>query len=345
MLVVVVAAAGGQLACAGVVRARPTRGASADQVVVRGSFSVIGRGFGYAFGSGDYLVTAYGVQGPIVINDALGTTSALDSLDSSCVVSALGPPWLVVNCLQSSGPLVPDSPAAPDGRPYYTELYSLSDGTQQMVKPLPHTRYCPNGSGSTSYPCGDPDAVGADWIEWYAGCYQCRTTLFYQNIQTGKLQRNPTNATTFPDLNSPNLAQKTCPGVRLIRASDPYGYDANPWGSLTYDGKFALVTTVAGKVFLERCGTNIRRLLDDENVNSVAWNASVIVWQPARNRLSGLFLPSLQTFTMPLPPPVVASERVYPQGSVLALTSKALYLNEYGGKLWRTPFPPPRRAT
>ena len=40
------------------------------------------------------------------------------------------------------------------------------------------------------------------------------TEVYFQNIQTGELRGDPTNATTFADLNSPALAQTTCPGVQ-----------------------------------------------------------------------------------------------------------------------------------
>ena len=133
--------------------------------------------------------------------------------------------------------------------------------------------------------------------------------------------------------------------MRLIRGnpSSPDNY-ANPWGPLTYDGQFALATVhrvIGGapgsQVVLERCGTHMRRRIGGDGSQMVS-NASVIVWQPALNRLSGLFLPSLQKFTMPLPSAVVAAEEAG-GGRGLALTSEALYMNEGGGRLWRTASP------
>jgi hypothetical protein len=63
------------------------------------------------------------------------------------------------------------------------------------------------------------------------------------------------------------------------------------------------------------------------------------VWQAAPGRLTGLFLPSLQTFMIPLPSAVVASQAGYGPGFALALTSGALYMHEFGGTLWQTASP------
>jgi hypothetical protein len=289
-----------------------------------GSFRLISRGVAEIFGSGDDLVA--GGRAPVVINDALGTTAAL-ALDRGCAVVALVPPWVVMSCGQTAVPYVPS----------YFEFYSLADGTHQTVTPSPGLP-CFQGQVVCSV-----DAVGSYWIEWSAGFYHIPTKLYFQNIQTGELRNNPTSATTFPDLNSPSVADRTCPGVRVIHNSPiSSAMAANPWGSLTYDGQFALATVyglfggaLGDQVVLERCGTHMRRLIGGDG-NLMGWNASVIVWLPAVNRLSGLFLPSLQEFTMPLPSAVVAS--VEAGGVGLALTSDALYMNG-GGRLWRTASP------
>ena len=148
------------------------------------------------------------------------------------------------------------------------------------------------------------DAVGARWIRWHATCYHCADTYSFQNIETGELRGDPTNATTFADLNSPALAHKTCPGVRLMREFEG---ESTPWGSLTPYGQFALAIGTdnqvppTGGVFLERCGTRMQRLLAygpselSFSVPPLASNVRAIVWQPATSRLDGLFLPSLQT--------------------------------------------------
>jgi hypothetical protein len=262
---------------------------------------------------------------PIVINDRLGTTTALDP---SCDADALGPPWVLMSCPQSSDPY----------GPYDVELYSLADGTRQAVTLSPGMPYCSSPPYDSEVQCS-ADAVGAYWIEWVASSYHhLPTSVYFQNIQTGELRGDPTNATTFADLNSPALAHRTCPGVQLMPDPDPvYGLG---WGSLTPDGQFALAIGADNGAFLERCGTHMRRLLTSGSTEySPASNAGAIVSQAAPGRVTGLFLPSLQTFTIPLPSAVVASQAGYGPGFALALTSRALYMHEFGGTLWQTASP------
>jgi hypothetical protein len=74
-------------------------------------------------------------------------------------------------------------------------------------------------------------------------------------------------------------------------------------GPLTPYGQFALAIGTNNSAFLERCGTPRRRLLadgDTEVSRALASNSTGIVWQAVFSHLSGLFLPSLQTFTIPL---------------------------------------------
>ncbi len=237
-----------------------------------------------------------------------------------------------MSCPQSSGPY--DD----------TVLYSLADGSRQIVTASPQLPQCqtpPRPPDGQAISCS-PDAVGAHWIRWDAGCYHCTsayTGSFFQNIQTGEVRDDPTNATTFADLNSPTLTQRTCAGVRLMR--EWVGYSTG-WGALRLFGQFAVVIGTEGTgigAFLERCGTRTRRLLasgDPEVLFAepdLVSNAGTIVWQTAPNRLNGLFLPSLQTFTIPLPAAIVSSQE---NGlGLTALTSGALYMIVSGRTLWR----------
>jgi hypothetical protein len=232
-------------------------------------------------------------------------------------------------------------PSSNPSGPSEVELYSLADGTRQTVTPSPGvppqcSQHYPPG------PCAVADAVGADWIRWDASCYHCATTSYFQNIQTGELRDDPTNATTYADLDSPTLAHTTCPGVQLMPGLRPL--DAGPaWGPLTPLGQFALVSGGRVNVYLERCGTRMQRQLIDDNSAStiVAWNAGAVVWQADTSQLNGLFLPSLQTFTIPLPSAIVKPPGApvnAPAGFVL--TSDALYVNDgWYGRLWRTASP------
>jgi hypothetical protein len=228
--------------------------------------------------------------------------------------------------------------------PFNVELYSLADGTRQTVTLSPGMPYCSSPPYDSEVSCS-ADAVGADWIEWVGSSYHhLPTEVYFQNIQTGELLGDPTNATTFADLNSPGLAHRTCPGVQLLPNLSYTVYSGGTaWGSLTPYGQFALAVTDNG-AFLERCGTHMRRLLTSGSTgysSALASNASAIVWQAVPNHLSGLFLPSLQTFTIPLP-----SEIVKPPGSPqdtpvsALLTSEGLYVVDgWAATLWRAPSP------
>ena len=306
------------------------RAAPAGSVVLSGSFRPVGVAGRDFLASGEYVLLSSAVNdgqnpGWIVINDRLGTTTALDP---QCQVTAIGPPWALLSC---------PPPSNPSGA-YDVELYSLTQGTRQTVTPSPGMPpQCPQVPFGTQ--CTSAAGVGIYWIRWEATCYHCTVTSFFQNIQTGELRKDPTNATTFADLNSVILAHTTCPGVRLM----PQPSYLTPWGSLTYDGQFALVSS-ASSVFLERCGTHMRRLIGGQSRASYALtsNAGAIVWQAVTSKLTGLFLPSLQNFTIPLPSVIVK-----PPGSPedvpvlgLALTSRALFVRDgWVGRVFRTAAP------
>ena len=193
--------AGGTLARASAVGHKPRRPARAGQVVLDSSFQLIG-GVRGVVASGDYLLSTS--AGWSAINQRLGTTTLLDP---QCQVIGLGPPWVLMSC--------PPTSTSPPG-PIDVALYSLPDGTRQTVTLSSGMPYCSSPPYDSEVRCS-ADAVGAYWIEWVAGSYHhLPTEVYFQNIQTGELRDDPTNATTFADLNSPGLAHRTCPGVQLL---------------------------------------------------------------------------------------------------------------------------------
>jgi hypothetical protein len=334
VLVVLVAAAGGSSAHASGASYRSARLVPASHVVLGSSFQQV-TGANGVEASGDYLLLSTTVgdasqlfeqTGWTVINQRTGATTALDP---QCELVSLGPPWVLMRCPSTS---------TPAGTSYEIVLYSLTNGTKQTVPPIPGVPYCPFGPGAAEDECATPYDVGADWIKWEATCYHCAITSYFQNIQTGEVRDDPTDATTYADLNSPTLAHKTCAGVRLLR-----GDFQTPWGSLSPDGQFALVTGSEVNAFLERCGTRMQRQLVNESSASsgVTWNAGAVVWQAVTTQLDGLFLPGLQTFTIPLPSAIVkppgAAENT---GAWFVLTSGTLYVkSDYDGTIWRTVSP------
>ena len=228
---------------------------------------------------------------------------------------------------------------------YGPELYSLIDGTHQTVTPIPEALYDPEPGFCEQAECAAPERVGAYWIQWYASCYHCGVPIaYFQNIQTGEVRDDPTNATTYADLNSPTLAhkKKRCPGVRLIHRHDRL---------LANDGQFVLVGDHK-RLYLERCGTRMRRLLAHGSrvSNDLAFSAGAIVWQAVASKLNGVFLPSLQRFTIPLPAAIVKPPGATKKsGAWLLLTPDTLYVQggwDTGGQcgrqtctIWQTASP------
>ena len=80
-------------------------------------------------------------------------------------------------------------------------------------------------------------------------------------------------------------------------------------------------------------------------IGALAWNApaGAIVGQAAPGQLTGLFLPSLQRFTIRLPSAIVKPPSVSEKTLVYSreLTSGALYVQDGGGpaRFWRTASP------
>ncbi len=241
----------------------------------------------------------------------------------------------------------PQTPSAAGG--YGLQLYSLPTEAREPVSDNPNLPYSP--CNDEFLPCALPDGVGAQWIRFDARCEQCQNRFYYENIETAQVRLDPTSTTTFADLDAPDLARSTCAGVRVL----PLTRDGHPgWGSLTVYSSAALATgdDAHGReaVYLERCGTRTRRLLTTApapaTAPAVASSPEVIVWQSAPRALSGLLLPSLRPFTLPLPAPIVAAEDASASSPLdgrvaeLALTSRALYvLDRAGGRLWRAPVP------
>jgi hypothetical protein len=66
-----------------------------------------------------------------------------------------------------------------------------------------------------------------------------------------------------------------------------------------------------------------------------AANSHVIIWQSGVNRLSGLFLPSLRPFVIPVPGGVGVAEPPYQ----IVLSSRRLYVRNLHGQLWTAAAP------
>jgi hypothetical protein len=121
------------------------------------------------------------------------------------VAPVLGNSWLLADCGH--------------GR---VDLYSPAGGSWQAVTVVAACRNFKSSAGGCI-----PLAVGSDWIEFDKQSYRRGDRFIFQNINTGVVERDPTNATTLPDLDSPVLAQRVCTPLRVPRH-----------GRLSFDGRF-----------------------------------------------------------------------------------------------------------
>jgi hypothetical protein len=194
---------------------------------------------------------------------------------------------LPAGCRRSPGhnsPVLGDAWLLADCGHRRVDLYSPASGDWRAVT-VPQT--CRNdkhhGGGCV------PLAVGTDWIEYdKEQSARLGDRFIFQNIATGAAQRDPTDATTLPDLDSAVLAQRVCAPLRVPRH-----------GTLTFDGRFAVASGATG-AFIERCGSRLRLPVPFFNV---ATGPGSIVWLPSpTSDVRGVFLPSLRRFTIAPPP-------------------------------------------
>jgi hypothetical protein len=178
----------------------------------------------------------------------------------------LGDSWLLADCGR--------------GR---VDLYSPAGRQWQAVTVAPACRNYKSKAGGCI-----PIAVGTDWIEYDKQSIRLGDRFIFQNITTGAVRGDPSNARTLADLDSPSLAQRVCAPLRVPRH-----------GQLTFDGRFAVAQGATG-TFIEKCGTHLRIPVPTEDVAAAPGS---IVWLPsATGNPGGIFLPSLKRFTIARPP-------------------------------------------
>ena len=292
---------------------------AAAPVVLRPSFSRVGSAT-YVFAAGRYVNAGFTDGQSVVIDDRKGARAVFDH--PGCWPEAFGGRWLLAQC-------------GPQGE--QAAIYSPASGQWRVLAQPP--------SGS-----GHPVAVGGDWVEFenVEPCTgRCRFTYVFENIDTGAVRRIAyrEGGTTIPDLNSPGLARRVCRPLRVPRGP----------GSLSFLGSFAVAeygrTNEPTSGYLERCGTNLHRPVPVGDLGlsdtEIAGNATAFLWlgygylssdHPA---LHGLFLPSLQRFTIFLPPKIDVGATV---GFVqVAMSTKRLYVLDGEEQLWSAPAPMRRR--
>jgi hypothetical protein len=202
----------------------------------------------------------------------------------------VGETWLLVPCPHS-----------------VMDLYSVATGQWETVS-IPAV--CRHRVGRQSS-C-QPAAVGTDWIKYDESRPSLGDRWLFQNIVTGAIRNDPTNAHTQPDLDAPFLTTPVCAPLRVPSATSE--------STLQLDGRFAVLRT-AGGIFLEHCATHLHQLLTDAAPWVTAAPAE-IMWIPRPTRpLEGMFLPSRRRFTVSGPPGadmvgvVISARHLYVLGS------------------------------
>jgi hypothetical protein len=255
--------------------AAPARGASRDATFTP-RWQAVSSPAGVAT-DGPYTILwsqSLGIAGTL-INELTGQRTRV-ATPSGCPAPVggqdfLGDTWLLVPCPHSS-----------------MDLYALATGQWRTVL-IPAVCRRRFGTG----PSCSPDAVGTDWIKYDENRRRLGDRWLFQNIVTGAVRNDPTNAHTQPDLDSPLLIDPVCAPLRAPSASSQ--------NTLEFEGRFAVLSTNHG-IFLEHCSTHLHQLLTDAAPWVTAAPAEVI-WVNAPSRpLDGIFLPSRRRFTISRPP-------------------------------------------
>jgi hypothetical protein len=217
-------------------------------------------------------------------------------------------------------------------------LYRVPSGQSSTIKVS-----TPGECGTVGQlPCPSVSDIGADWVQVTSTTEDQHPGFGYEyvNRTTGRVVAQPTSPKLNVDLNSPKLTARVCKPLSI-----PHPTDGNIGaGTLTaVGGGFQIAS--GNQSYLERCGTQLRLPVGcNEDVCTVAHNAHSVVWatsadnDPSAGRLktiSGVFLPSLQRFTIKPPTDATGIPEV-------AFTNKHLYVMA-GGSLWRSPTPTPKK--
>lgn len=284
-----------------------------------------------------YLPRTMGPQSMgTVVDERTGARTAVAR--PGCAPTAAGGHWLLFDC---------------PGPPARVALYRLGSGGWRTV--------------AVPASIGYPQMVGEDWIDYFGDFGSCpdqgscdsRLAHQFQNILTGRVVKGwgvgnfeAPGGSAYPNLNSPSLTGKLCRPLH-VPADDVVNGGTVP-GPLTRYGPFtvAIETSPAGTdqpvatAVLERCGSKLHRALYQENDSGAlvapavqqAGNPDLVIWPSAPQRLSGLFLPTLQRFTLTIPHALGRVQATTGARSQIIVTAKTLYVLD-GNQLWSTRIP------
>jgi hypothetical protein len=330
------------LALAGLAAARTQKASSARALTLRTKFTRFGSNELNLIGGGSYVL-AYGNDKSVLVDTRTGHRTTVVEAGCSIPEAVGGASILFLN----SGPT-----CGQDTNDAY-ELYSITTGQTKAltVNPDPELSECSEMAEQIAAGCAPVTAVGADWVAFAPTCGQdhCGGPSYaFQNLATGATGTpSIDNSSTTIDLDSQTLTRSLCKGVTV--PPDSNNERGSP--SVTVDGRFAIATSAGGS-YLEQCGSRLHESLTYTSYPG-CWagfcappsNSHAIIWESAPLRLSGIFLPSRQRFTIPVPAKVDPAPGPYVNGDQysLVLAPHTLYV-ENNGNVWTTPIPsaPPR---
>lgn len=236
------------------------------------------------------------------------------------------------------------------------QIYDIATGQTQTFTPSPALAQPPLDAGCGSAVSAGAAyvnvvAIGTRWVALDMGSMDPRSfdQFAVQNRQTGQAQCDPPRAHVTIDLNSTKVTRKVCPPLTVPILSRPPGGQAA--GSLTALGD-GFELAAGANSYLERCGTRLHEFLTSNRYQasspvgvqcpavacSLPADRHVIVW-PDRGTVHGMWLPSRQRFTIPVPASVDPSHGTDVTYEV-GLTGRHLYLSTIT-HLWQAPLPTP----
>jgi len=305
----------------------------AKPVTIRASLTRVP---GYSFVSDGRYVLTNTYQGIGVAGTVLDTRTGRRTRFSrdGCLASSFSEGWLGLNCTSYTGS---SSPA-----------YELDNVATGQIRVL---------SGAATYQalgcdsgCGSIVGVGSQWVGLEnPGIEHVSPRISFENLLTGQVRADPTNATTNVNLDSPGLATHVCRPVTIPPVAGVYGEFGDVWGSVTFKAGYAITAGYSG-MYLERCGSRLHETLARFPTYASsgfyscpafacppAINAHEVLWQSqSRAVIHGIFLPDRQRFTVHLPAGLVLT--------TMGLAGTKLYLSgTYGSSsipgVWTIPQP------
>ncbi len=286
--------------------------------------------------AGPYVFVQTGAGG-ILLNDRTGhEVDVSPPLTVSCSGSvSMGGSWLMFPCAQSNAP-------------FTIQLYSMPTGRWRALDYAQRER---STCGNSPFCHIQPVAIGTNWLEYSIytvvnGCRSCEAAVGFQNLITGQWRETekPPDSSQPPfhymklggitnrsrlDLNASSLIVPVCAPVDLPHRGDlivtPIGSaisPVRPFGNYQAVGNPYAQQDVA----IQRCGSRHNTSIPVPD----GGNSRIIVWNPFRSKMDGIFLTTDRRFTAKLPIKV-------PNGADYVVGTKHVFM--VAGSVWEALLP------